>query len=75
MAQQQQERQNFSQHLKTIRRFADRSKRWLMAYINWLSKDQREFAEKQYKSHRREYRQIFVYVDELDHSCHSDFLI
>jgi len=46
-----------------------------MAYINWLSKDQREFAEKQYKSHRREYRQIFVYVDELDHSCHSDFLI
>jgi hypothetical protein len=39
--------------LKTIRRFADRSKRWTMAYINGLSKEQREFAEK-------EYRQIFV---------------
>jgi len=46
--------------LKTIRRFADRSKRWLMAYIDGLTKEQREFAEKQYKlSHRREYRQFF----------------
>jgi hypothetical protein len=46
--------------IKTIRRFADRSKRWLMAYINGLSAEQRAYAEKEYKSHRREYRQIFV---------------
>jgi len=32
----------------------------MMAYINGLSKEQREFEEKQYKSHRREYHQIFV---------------
>jgi hypothetical protein len=46
--------------IKTIRRFADRSKRWLMAYINGLTEEQRAFAEKEYKSHRREYRRIFV---------------
>jgi hypothetical protein len=46
--------------IKTIRRFADRSKRWLMAYINDLSADQRTYAEKEYKSHKREYRQVFV---------------
>jgi hypothetical protein len=46
--------------LKTIRRFADRSKRWMMAYITGLTQEQREYAEKQYKSHRREYRQVFV---------------
>ena len=46
--------------LKTIRRFAERSKRWMMAYINGLTQEQREFAEKQYKSHRREYHQAFV---------------
>jgi hypothetical protein len=32
--------------IKTIRRFADRSKRWLMAYINGLSEEQRAYAEK-----------------------------
>jgi hypothetical protein len=46
--------------LKTIRRFAMRSKRWMMAYMNGLSEEQRAYAEKQYKSHRREARQIFV---------------
>jgi len=46
--------------IKTIRRFADRSKRWLMAYINGLTAEQRAYAEKEYKSHRREYRQVFV---------------
>src|SRR5258706_3170450 len=46
--------------IKTIRRFADRSKRWLMAYINGLTEEQRAYAEKQYKSHRREDRKIFV---------------
>jgi hypothetical protein len=46
--------------VKTIRRFADRSKRWMMAYINGLSEEQRTYAEKQYKSHRREYREVFV---------------
>ena len=49
-----------SASLKTIRRFADRSKRWLTAYTNELSKEQREVAEKQYKSRRREYCQAFV---------------
>ena len=44
--------------IKTIRRFADRSKRWLMAYINGLTEAQRAYAEKEYKSHRREYRQV-----------------
>ena len=46
--------------VKTIRRFAMRSKRWIMAYTNGLSEEQRAFAEKQYKSHRRETRGIFV---------------
>ena len=49
-----------SVELKTIRRFADRSKRWVMAYVNGLTKEQREYAEKQYKSHRRVTRDIFV---------------
>ena len=44
--------------LKTIRRFADRSKR-LMSYINGLTDDQRNYAGKVYKSHRREYRRVF----------------
>lgn len=46
--------------IQTIRRFAMRSKRWLMAYINGLTKEQREYAEKKYQSHRRETRKIFV---------------
>jgi hypothetical protein len=44
--------------IKTIRRFADRSKRWLMAYINGLSAEQPTYAEKEYKFHRREYRKV-----------------
>jgi hypothetical protein len=46
--------------LKTIRHFAERSKRWMMAYINGLSAEQRAYAEKQYKSHRRVTRDVFV---------------
>ncbi len=46
--------------IKTIRRFADRSKRWMMAYIRGLTEEQRAYAEKEYKSHRRECRQVFV---------------
>jgi len=49
-----------SVELKTIRRFADRSKRWVMAYINGLTMEQREFSEKQYKSHRRAMWDTFV---------------
>jgi hypothetical protein len=49
-----------SVNLKTIRRFAERSKRWMMAYINGLSAEQRAYAEKQYKSHRRVTRDVFV---------------
>jgi IS5 family transposase len=46
--------------LKTIRRFAIRSKRWMLAYINGLTEEQRAYAEKVYRSHRREARQISV---------------
>jgi len=46
--------------LRTIRRFADRSKRWMMAYINGLTAEQREYAEKLYKSHRQAGRDVFV---------------
>jgi hypothetical protein len=46
--------------LQTIRRFAMRSKRWAIEYMDGLSEEQRAFAEKQYKSHRRETRDIFV---------------
>ena len=49
-----------SVELKTIRRFADRNKRYVMAYINGLTMEQREFSEKQYKSHRRAIRDTFV---------------
>ena len=59
--------------VKTIWRFAMRSKRWIMAYMNGLSEEQREFAEKQYKSHRRETRSIFVSYAFIIH--HSYFLI
>lgn len=40
--------------VKTIRRFAIRSKRWVFAYTGGLSDEPRAFAEKQYKSHRSE---------------------
>ena len=46
--------------LKTIRRFAMRSKRWMLAYMEGLTVEQREYAEKVYKSHRREIRRVFV---------------
>ena len=46
--------------IKTIRRFAMRSKRWMVAYMEGLSEEQRAFAEKRYQSHRRETRGIFV---------------
>jgi hypothetical protein len=47
-------------NIKTIRRFAMRSKRWMLAYINGLTEEQRAFAEKVYQSHRREARRVFV---------------
>ena len=46
--------------LKTIRRFAMRSKRSILAYINGLTEERREVAEKHYKSHRRETRYVLV---------------
>jgi hypothetical protein len=46
--------------LKTIRLFAARRKRWVIAYINGLTVEQREYAERQYKSHRRADRYVFV---------------
>lgn len=45
--------------LRTIRRFAMRSKRWLLSYMNGLTEEQRAFAEREYKSHRRLTRRIF----------------
>ena len=51
--------------LKTIRRFAMRSKRWMIAYMDGLSEEQRAFAEKQYKSHWRETRDIFCMIYSL----------
>ena len=47
--------------LETVRRFIERSKRWTVACINALAEEQRIYAEKVYKPHRREYcRQVFV---------------
>jgi hypothetical protein len=46
--------------LITIRRFAERSKRWMMAYMNSLTEEQRAYAEHKYKSHRRATRDVFV---------------
>lgn len=46
--------------LKTIRRFAMRSKRWMLSYINGLTEEQRAYAEHIYQSHRRETRRVFV---------------
>jgi transposase len=46
--------------IKTIRRFAMRSKRWMLAYMNGLTEEQRAFSEKVYRSHRREARRVFV---------------
>jgi len=46
--------------LKTICRFAMRSQHWMLAYINGLIEEQREIAEKQYKSHGRETRHVLV---------------
>ena len=42
--------------LKSIRRFAMRSKRWIMGYMNGLTEEQRKYAERVYRSHRRECR-------------------
>ncbi|RPB06531.1 hypothetical protein P167DRAFT_497490 [Morchella conica CCBAS932] len=46
--------------LKTIRRFANRSRRWVQAYADGLTKEQKVFADKQYRSHRREYKSSLV---------------
>lgn len=40
--------------LTTIRRFAQRSNRWIQAYANGLSPGQQQFAVQVYRSHRRE---------------------
>ena len=48
-----------------IRRFAMRSKRWMFAYMEGLTVEQRAYAE---KSHRRE-----TVVFGITY-CHSDFL-
>ena len=46
--------------LKTIRRFAGRSKRWMDAYADGLSPEQIRFMEKVYRSHRREPQNICI---------------
>ena len=54
-----------SVELKTIRWFAARSKRWMIAYINGLTVGQREYAEKQY---RRADRDVFVWIELYVHT-------
>jgi hypothetical protein len=39
--------------LRTIRRFATRSKMWLWSYIDGLNEEERKHSEKVYKSHRQ----------------------
>ena len=39
--------------LRTIQRLANRSRRWIGSYINGLNDKQKEFVERQEKSHRR----------------------
>lgn len=46
--------------LRTIGCFANRSKRWMEAYINRLTPEKHQFAEQSFKSHRREKRHINV---------------
>jgi hypothetical protein len=46
--------------LKTIQRFAMCSKRWMMAYMNSLTEEQRVFVEKKYQSYQRETWKIVV---------------
>ena len=38
--------------LRTIQRFANRSRRWIDSYITGLNDKQKEFVERQEKSHR-----------------------
>ena len=40
--------------LKTVRRYAERSKRWTMEYINGLTEELRIYAERAYKSNTRQ---------------------
>ena len=47
--------------LQTIWGFAERSKVWMAAYIEGLTEEQRAYAEKQYKSHQRQFQQVLVY--------------
>jgi hypothetical protein len=46
--------------LKSIRRFAMRSKRWMLAYMNGLTEEQRRYTGHVYRSHRRENGQVDV---------------
>ena len=46
--------------LKSIRRFAMRSKRWMLAYMNGLTEEQRRYTGHVYQSHRRENGQVDV---------------
>ena len=39
--------------LRTIQRLANRSRRWIDSYINGLNDKQKEFIQRQEKSHRR----------------------
>ena len=39
--------------LRSIQQYANRSRRWINSYIDGLGDKQREFVERQEKSHRR----------------------
>ena len=47
--------------LMSIRRFAMRSKRWILAYMNGLTEEQRRYTEHVYRSHQRSGRMIECY--------------
>jgi hypothetical protein len=49
--------------LHTIRRFANRSKRWLWSYIDGPNEEERKHAEKVYKSHRQAINKDFFFLD------------
>jgi hypothetical protein len=59
--------------LVTIGRFAMRSNRWMLSYINGLTEKQRKYTEHVYRSHRRETRHL-EYLREFGPSSHCTSL-
>ena len=47
--------------LRTIRQFVDRSKKWMVSYINGLTEEQRNYTERRYISHTGVNIERFLY--------------